>query len=253
MKNIIKVEHLTKTYNGTKVVNDISFAVEKGEIFGILGPNGAGKSTTLEMMETLRPIDDGSVTIDGLDVSKNQRKIKQIIGVQLQSSAFLQKLTLEDQLKLFAKIYGEKNIDIDKKLAEFDLVAKRKTFVESLSGGQKQRFSIAVALINTPKVLFLDEPTTGLDPQARRNLWELIKSIKKRGITIILTTHYMDEAELLCDRLAIMDGGKILTINTPKKLIKELLARGFEKEQIEEKANLEDVFIDLTGKDLRES
>ncbi|MFV0484754.1 MAG: ABC transporter ATP-binding protein [Candidatus Saccharimonadales bacterium] len=253
MKNIIKVDHLTKTYNGTKVVNDISFAVEKGEIFGILGPNGAGKSTTLEMMETLRPIDDGSVTIDGLDVAKNPRKIKQIIGVQLQSSAFLQKLTLEDQLKLFAKIYGEKNINIDKKLAEFDLVTKRKSFVESLSGGQKQRFSIAVALINTPKVLFLDEPTTGLDPQARRNLWELIKSIKKRGITIILTTHYMDEAELLCDRLAIMDGGKILTINTPKKLIKELLGRGFEKEQIEEKANLEDVFIDLTGKDLRES
>lgn len=179
MKNIITVEHLTKTYNGTKVVNDISFTVEKGEIFGILGPNGAGKSTTLEMMESLRPIDDGTVTIDGLDVAKHPRKIKQIVGVQLQSSAFLQKLTLEDQLKLFAKIYGENGIDIDKKLGEFDLTAKRKSFVESLSGGQKQRFSIAVALVNTPKVLFLDEPTTGLDPQARRNLWELIKSIKK--------------------------------------------------------------------------
>lgn len=251
MKNIIEVKNLIKTYNGQNVVNDICFSVQKGEIFGILGPNGAGKTTTLEMMETLRPIDDGTVLIDGIDVAKNPRKVKQIIGVQLQSSAFLKKLTLEDQLQLFANIYGAK-IDIDKKLAEFDLGAKRKAYVENLSGGQKQRFSIATALVNTPKVLFLDEPTTGLDPQARRNLWELIKSIKKRGITIILTTHYMDEAELLCDRLAIMDGGKILTINTPKKLIKELLGRGFEKEQVEEKANLEDVFIDLTGKDIRE-
>ncbi|MDR3297957.1 MAG: ABC transporter ATP-binding protein [Candidatus Nomurabacteria bacterium] len=252
MKNIIKVEHLTKSYNGQKVVNDISFTVEKGEVFGILGPNGAGKTTTLEMMETLRPIDDGTVTLDGLDITKDTRKVKQIIGVQLQSSTFLKKLTLEDQLNLFAKIYDIKDLDINKKLAEFDLTSKRKAYVEDLSGGQKQRFSIAIALVNTPKILFLDEPTTGLDPQARRNLWELIRSVKKRGITIILTTHYMDEAELLCDRLAIMDRGKILTINTPKKLIKELLGRGFKKAQVEEKANLEDVFIDLTGKDLRE-
>jgi ABC-2 type transport system ATP-binding protein len=249
--NIIEVKNLTKEYHGQKVVNRVSFSVEKGEVFGILGPNGAGKTTTLEMIETLRPIDQGTATINGIDVVKYPRKIQTIIGVQLQSSAFLKKLTLEDQLKLFSGIYGT-NVNIDKLLAEFDLQSKRKSFVEDLSGGQKQRFSIATALVHVPKVLFLDEPTTGLDPQARRNLWELIKSIKKRGITIILTTHYMDEAELLCDRLAIMDGGRILTINTPRKLIKELLDRGFEKEQIEEKANLEDVFIDLTGKELRE-
>ena len=245
------MQNLTKQYDHYKVVDNISFSVKKGEIFGILGPNGAGKTTTLEMIETLRPIDSGTVIVDNIDVSKSPRKVQRIIGVQLQSSAFFKKLTLTDQLTLFAGIYGT-TIDVDKLLSEFDLRAKRKSFIENLSGGQKQRFSIATALVNTPKVLFLDEPTTGLDPQARRNLWELIKSIKERGITVILTTHYMDEAELLCDRLAIMDGGKIITINTPRKLIKELLDRGFEKEQTEEKANLEDVFIDLTGKDLRE-
>jgi ABC-2 type transport system ATP-binding protein len=249
--NIIEVKNLGKSYGEHQVVDGISFSVKKGEVFGILGPNGAGKSTTLEMMETLRPIDSGTVTIDDIDVAKHPGEIQKIIGVQLQTSAFLKKLTLEDQLKLFGGIYGV-SVDIDKTLAEFDLASKRKTFVENLSGGQKQRFSIATTLINRPKVLFLDEPNTGLDPQARRNLWETIESIKQQGITIILTTHYMDEAELLCDRLAVMDNGKIITINTPHKLIQELLGRGFKKKQIEEQANLEDVFIDLTGKGLRE-
>ncbi len=203
MKNIIEVSGLTKQYGDVKVVDGISFAVKKGEIFGILGPNGAGKTTTLEMLETLRPIDSGEVVIDGIDVRKHPEQIEKIIGVQLQSSAFLKKLTLKDQLNLFAGIYNEE-VNFEKMLADFGLQDKQKDFVESLSGGQKQRFSIATALVNKPKVLFLDEPTTGLDPQARRNLWELIRDIKKRGITIILTTHYMDEAELLCDRLAIM-------------------------------------------------
>lgn len=249
--NIIEVSHLAKKYGRHKVVNDISFFVKKGEIFGILGPNGAGKTTTMEMMETLRPIDSGTVVIDGMNVAESPGKVQEIIGVQLQSSAFLKKLTLEDQLNLFAGIYGT-DVNVDRLLSKFDLQSKRGSYVEDLSGGQKQRFSIAAALVNEPKVLFLDEPTTGLDPQARRNLWELIKSIKKRKITIVLTTHYMEEAEVLCDRLAIMDSGKIIATNTPRKLIRELLDRGFEKEQIEEKANLEDVFIDLTGKDLRE-
>jgi ABC-2 type transport system ATP-binding protein len=249
--NIIEVKNLVKTYGDYRAVDGISFAVKKGEIFGILGPNGAGKTTTLEMLETLRPIEDGTAMIDGIDVAKHPKKVEKIIGVQLQSSAFIKKLTLEDQLKLFAGIYGV-DVDVEKMLGDFDLLAKRKAYVENLSGGQKQRFSIATALVNTPKVLFLDEPTTGLDPQARHNLWELIKGIKKRGITVILTTHYMDEAELLCDRIAIMDGGKIITTNTPKGLVKELLGRGFKKEQVVEQANLEDVFIDLTGKDLRE-
>jgi len=249
--NIIEVEGLTKTYGGRKVVKGISFEVKEGEVFGILGPNGAGKTTTLEMIEALRPIDKGTVKVDGLDVAKEPMKVKQIIGIQLQSSAFMKKLTLTEQLKLFAGLYGAE-IDADELLSEVELLDKKKSFVENLSGGQKQRLSIATALVNTPRVLFLDEPTTGLDPQARRHLWELVKRIKKRGITVVLTTHYMDEAEVLCDRLAIMDAGKIITINTPKKLVKELLGRGFKKKQEVEQANLEDVFIDLTGKGLRE-
>lgn len=249
--NIIKVENLIKTYGKHKAVNNISFSVKTGETFGILGPNGAGKTTTLEMIETLRPIDSGTITLDGINVAKHPHLIQKIIGIQLQSSAFLKKLTLTDQLKLLSGIYAT-SVNIKKLLSEFDLWEKRKDYVENLSGGQKQRFSIATALVNQPKVLFLDEPTTGLDPQARRNLWDLIKTIKKRGITVILTTHYMDEAELLCDHLAIMDSGKIIASGSPRQLIKQLLDRGFKKEQIEEKANLDDVFIDLTGKELRE-
>lgn len=251
MNAIIEAKQLTKRYGRETTVKGISFSVKKGEIFGILGPNGAGKTTTLEMIETLRPIDDGTVLLDGIDVAKHPTEVKQRIGVQLQASAFLKKLTLAEQLRLFAGIYGQP-INVDELLNEFDLLAKKRTYVESLSGGQKQRFSIATALVNKPKVLFLDEPTTGLDPQARRNLWEVIQHINQQGVTIILTTHYMDEAELLCSRLAIMDGGTIIASDTPKKLVKQLLGRGFKKEQMVEQANLEDVFIDLTGKGLRE-
>lgn len=251
MKNIIVVDGLTKRYDGKKVVDGISFAVKKGEVFGLIGPNGAGKTTTLEMIEALRPIDEGSVTIDGIDVAEHPNEIKEMIGIQLQTTNFLDKLNLREQLQMFASLYGE-TVRPDELLADVQLTEKAKSYVENLSGGQRQRFSIAAALVNKPKVLFLDEPTTGLDPQARRNLWELIADIKKRGITVVLTTHYMDEAELLCDRIAIVDGGKILTIDTPKKLVKDLLARGFTKKQHVEQANLEDVFIDLTGKALRD-
>jgi ABC-2 type transport system ATP-binding protein len=251
MGNIISVKNLTKRYGDKTTVKGISFDVKEGEVFGILGPNGAGKTTTLEMIEALRPIDDGHVTLDGLDVSKDAAKVKEIIGIQLQSTAFFDKLTLREQLRMFDSLYGE-TTDPDELLAEVQLTDKAKSFVEQLSGGQRQRFSIAAALINKPRVLFLDEPTTGLDPQARRNLWDLITNIKKKGITVGLTTHYMDEAELLCDRIAIMDNGKIITINTPKNLIKELIGRGFKKTQLVEQANLEDVFIDLTGKAIRD-
>jgi ABC-2 type transport system ATP-binding protein len=251
MGNIISVKNLTKRYGDKTTVKGISFDVKEGEVFGILGPNGAGKTTTLEMIEALRPIDDGHVTLDGLDVSKDAAKVKEIIGIQLQSTAFFDKLTLREQLRMFDSLYGE-TTDPDELLAEVQLTDKAKSFVEQLSGGQRQRFSIAAALINKPRVLFLDEPTTGLDPQARRNLWDLITNIKKKGITVVLTTHYMDEAELLCDRIAIMDNGKIITINTPKNLIKELIGRGFKKTQLVEQANLEDVFIDLTGKAIRD-
>ena len=250
-KPIITVDGLTKAYAGTPVVDGISFTVKTGEIFGLLGPNGAGKTTTLEMLEALRPIDAGRATIDGIDVAKQPKQIKQIIGIQLQSTTFYDKLTLREQLRMFASLYGQR-VDADALLEKVQLSTKAGSYVEQLSGGQKQRFAIAATLVNQPKVLFLDEPTTGLDPQARRNLWELIKTIRDEGITIVLTTHYMDEAELLCDRLAIMDAGKIITIDTPQHLIEQLLARGFTKQQTVEPANLEDVFIDLTGKAIRE-
>lgn len=251
MTTIITVENLTKHYDDHAAVQGISFTVEQGEIFGILGPNGAGKTTTLEMLEALRPIDEGRVVIDGIDVAKYPKKIKQIIGIQLQSTHFYDKLTLREQLHMFASLYG-RSVDADALLAKVQLTDKAKSYVEELSGGQKQRFAIASTLVNNPKVLFLDEPTTGLDPQARRNLWELIQEIRDEGVTIVLTTHYMDEAELLCDRLAIMDSGQIITIDTPHNLIQQLLQRGFKKQQVVEQANLEDVFIDLTGKAIRE-
>ena len=251
LESIIKVDKLVKTYDGNNVVDGVSFEVKKGEIFGILGPNGAGKTTTLEMLEALRPIDGGTATIDGIDVAKKHKDIKNIIGIQLQSTAFYDKLTLREQLKMFGSLYG-RTVDTEALLAKVQLTEKAKNYVEQLSGGQKQRFAIASTLVNNPKVLFLDEPTTGLDPQARRNLWDLIKEIRDEGITILLTTHYMDEAELLCDRLAIMDSGKIITIDTPHNLIQQLLARGFKKGQVVEQANLEDVFIDLTGKAIRD-
>ena len=250
-KTIVEVSNLKKVYDGNEVVKGISFSVSQGEIFGILGPNGAGKTTTLEMIETLRPIDGGTVHVDGLDVAKKPTQVKQIIGVQPQSPAFQDKTKLKELLELFAAAYGER-VDTKKFLADVDLSEKANSYIESLSGGQKQRFSIAAALVHNPKVFFMDEPTTGLDPQARRNLWDLVKEIRDKGITVILTTHYMDEAELLCDRVAIMDKGEIVTIAPPKVLIKELLGRGFKKEQHVEQANLEDVFIDLTGKNLRD-
>lgn len=251
MANIITVKGLTKRYGKKTTVKGIDFTVKEGEVFGILGPNGAGKTTTLEMIEALRPIDDGEAILDGIDVRKDPAKVKRIIGIQLQATSFFDKLTLREQLRMFDGLYGE-STDPDQLLAEVQLTDKAKSYVENLSGGQKQRFSIAAAMVNKPRVLFLDEPTTGLDPQARRNLWELIKSIKEKGITVVLTTHYMDEAELLCDRIAIMDGGKILTIDTPNNLIKQLVKRGFKKPVRVEQADLEDVFIDLTGKELRD-
>ena len=251
MKNIIVVKDLKKRYGNTTTVKGVSFNVKEGEVFGILGPNGAGKTTTLEMIEALRPIDGGSVVLDGIDVAKNPDDVKKIIGIQLQSTSFFDKLTLREQLQLFDGLYDE-TTDPNTLLEYVQLTDKSKSYVEQLSGGQKQRFSIAAALINKPRVLFLDEPTTGLDPQARRNLWELIQNIKKQNITVVLTTHYMDEAEILCDRIAVMDNGKIIEIDTPKNLVKALISRGFKKEQHVEQANLEDVFIDLTGKELRD-
>lgn len=250
MAIMIEVKNLKKHYGDKMAVDGISFNVKKGEIFGILGPNGAGKTTTLEMMETLRPIDGGSVHIDGIDVAQNPQAIKYIIGVQPQTPAFQDKTKLTEVVEMFAAAYGEK-VDPMEFLRDVELEDKANSYVESLSGGQKQRLSITTALVHGPKVFFLDEPTTGLDPQARRNLWSLIEQVRDKGISVIMTTHYMDEAEVLCDRIAVMDNGKIVAIDTPKNLIKQLLGRGFKKDQHVEQANLEDVFIDLTGKGLR--
>lgn len=247
---ILQVKDLRKNYGELKAVNGISFEVKRGEIFGILGPNGAGKTTTLEMIETLRPIDGGIATIDGIDVAKEPYKVRGIIGVQPQAPGFQDKTKLTELIQMFAACYGER-VDPKKFLDEVNLGDKADEYIENLSGGQKQRFSIVAALVHNPKIFFLDEPTTGLDPQARRNLWELVEEVRKRGISVILTTHYMDEAEILCDRVAIMDSGKIVALDTPKNLIRKLLDKGFKKKQHVEQADLEDVFIDLTGKELR--
>ncbi len=245
------MKNLKKLYDGKPAVDGISFEVKKGEVFGILGPNGAGKTTTLEMIETLREIDGGQATVAGINVAEQPNVIKQVIGVQPQTPAFQDKQKLSEIIEMFAAAYGEK-VDPKEFLDDVQLGDKAGSFPEQLSGGQRQRLSIATALVHSPKVFFLDEPTTGLDPQARRNLWELIEEVRDRGVTIILTTHYMEEAEQLCDRVAIMDNGKIIALDTPKKLVKQLLDRGFTKKQEVEQADLEDVFIDLTGKGLKE-
>jgi ABC-2 type transport system ATP-binding protein len=250
-KTILEVKDLKKVYDKKAAVNGISFEVEEGEIFGILGPNGAGKTTTLEMIETIRPIDGGQAVLAGLDVARQPKKVKYLIGVQQQSPAFMDKVKLTELLEQTAAAYGER-IDAMSLLKEVGLEDKADSYSENLSGGQRQRFSIAAALVHQPKVFFMDEPTTGLDPQARRNLWELVEETRKKGITVILTTHYMEEAEKLCDRVAIMDDGRIIALDSPKHLVQQLLKKGFKKEQRVEQANLEDVFIDLTGKELRD-
>ena len=248
---ILKVKDLKKVYDDKAVVDGISFEVKKGEIFGILGPNGAGKTTTLEMIETLREIDGGNIIIDGIDVAKNPNAVKHIIGVQPQTPAFQDKQKLSEIIEMFAAAYGVK-ANPKKLLDDVQLGDKINSYPEKLSGGQRQRMSIAAALVHDPKVFFLDEPTTGLDPQARRNLWDLIRFVRDKGVTVIMTTHYLDEAELLCDRVAIMDTGKIIALDTPKNLVKQLLKRGFSKQQEVQQANLDEVFIDLTGKVLRD-
>lgn len=247
---IISVKNLVKKYGNFTAVNDISFEVQEGEIFGLLGPNGAGKSTTLEIIETLREKTSGTIMVAGINLDKSPNEIKKIIGVQLQTSGFYPGLNLIELINLFSGLYNQP-VNAIELLEKVNLVDKAKSKVKELSGGQKQRFSIATTLINNPKIVFLDEPTTGLDPQARRNLWDLIRDIKQKGTTVIITTHYMDEAEQLCDRIAIIDEGKIIKLNTPDNMIDELVATGFEKPKPIKSASLEDVFINLTGKEMR--
>ena len=248
---IISVKNLVKKYGDFEAVKGISFNVMEGEIFGLLGPNGAGKSTTLEIIETLREKTSGEVIVDGLNLDKQPNEIKKIIGVQLQTSGYYPGLNLTEFISLFSGLYNEK-VDPLQLLDTVNLRDKAKNKFKELSGGQKQRFSIATTLINKPKIIFLDEPTTGLDPQARRNLWDLIRGIRQHGTTVIITTHYMDEAEILCDRVAIIDSGKIIALASPDKLIDDLVDTGFERPKEVKKANLEDVFIHLTGYTIRE-
>ncbi len=248
---IIDVRGLRKRFGEVVAVDGISFAVQAGEVFGILGPNGAGKTTTLEIIETLQRPNEGEVFVDGVDALRQPHRVKARIGVQLQAASFYPQLSLLQLIGLFAALYGVR-VDGRATLRRFQLAEKAGATFQQLSGGQKQRFSLATTLLNRPRVIFLDEPTTGLDPQARRSLWETIREIQSEGTTVVLTTHYMEEAELLCDRLAIMDRGRILSTGSPRALIDELLATGFRKEVVRQDASLEDVFISLTGHGLRD-
>jgi len=250
--NIIEVHDLRKSYGGLKAVDGVSFSVRSGEVFGILGPNGAGKTTTVEILEGMRVPDSGTAIVNGIDVQKDPRAVKAVIGIQLQSSAYFDRMSLTELLDVMGSLY-HREIDAMALLEKVQLADRAKALFKELSGGQKQRFSIAATLVNDPVLLFLDEPTTGLDPQARRHMWGLIKQFKEEGRTVLLTTHYMEEAEELCDRVAIMDHGKIAAMDRPEVLVASLLSRGFEKERTEKLANLEDVFLDLTGRALRDA
>ncbi len=253
--NIVEVRNLRKRYprpdnrkETFEAVAGVSLDIRQGEIFGLLGPNGAGKTTTLEMIEGLTDPDEGEVRVAGLDVRQEPYKVKQLIGVQLQANEYLDKLSLAELLELFAALYGRKSAPAQL-LRRVALVDKLQARPGKLSGGQKQRFSIACALVNDPKVLFLDEPTTGLDPQAKRNLWDLVRELNQGGMTIVLTTHNMEEAEILCDRLAIMDHGRVIAEGSPAALISQFAP---DVPPVPRHGNLEDVFLHLTGSALRE-
>jgi len=248
---VIIANDIRKKYEDIDAVNGISFQVRRGEIFGMLGPNGAGKTTTVEILEGMRNADSGEAIIDGINVEKDPTSVKSIIGVQLQQNAFFDNLKLSEIVAMYAQLY-ETKVDPIEVLSRVALEGRKNSKYAQLSGGQKQRLSIAVALVNDPVILFLDEPTTGLDPQARRQVWALVKKIRDDGATIVLTTHYMEEAEELCDRIAVIESGKIIAIDTPNALIDQLLATGFKPKKRLREATLDDVFLNLTGRDLRD-
>jgi ABC-2 type transport system ATP-binding protein len=222
MSNTIVAKDLRKRYGDVNAVDGVSFTVEDGEFFGILGPNGAGKTTTLEIIEGLRQADGGEISLFGQSPWPRNSALLPRMGVQLQASAFFERLTAREQLRTFGSLYGVPGRKADEMLETVGLTDKAETQVEKLSGGQAQRLSIACALVHEPELVFLDEPTAALDPQARRNLWDVLRTINTDGRTIVLTTHYMDEAEVLCDRVAIMDRGKILRSGPPATLVRDL-------------------------------
>lgn len=235
---IISVQNLHKRYGKTKAVDGIDLAISNGEVFGILGPNGAGKTTTIEILEGLRTQDSGEIEVAGFHPRKRSPEFHQIIGVQLQHTALFQRIRVGEALKFFRNCYphGARSKDL---LQRFDLVEKEKNFVKDLSGGERQRLTLALSVINNPQVIFLDEPTTGMDPHARRSIWKIIEEYKQQKKTILLTTHNMEEAERLCDRIAIIDQGKIITLGTPRELIRALGANKKITFSLKEKIELE--------------
>jgi ABC-2 type transport system ATP-binding protein len=249
---LVAVHDLHKSYGQVAAVRGVTFEVRRGEVFGLLGPNGAGKTTILETVEGMLPIDRGTVTVDGVDVARHPERVRRRVGISLQRTAFFERLTLLELLRLFADLYGtrQRAERLLERVGLRDLASRQ---VKTLSGGQQQRFAVAVALVNDPPLLFLDEPTTGLDPQARRSLWDLVEYLRLEGRSVVLTTHYMEEAQHLCDRVAILDAGRILALDTPGNLVERLLATGFHKDVVVQHADLEDVFLDLTGRQLREA
>ena len=243
----VRCANLVKRYGDVVAVDGLSLRVNRGECFGLLGPNGAGKTTTIEILEGLLDPDAGEVEILGLTWTEHERELRQRIGVQLQETQLADKLTVEETLRLFRSFY-HRGRTIDELLRVVELEAKRRSWVSKLSGGQRQRLAVACALAGDPDLLFMDEPTTGLDPQSRRQLWSLLSNFRQQGGTILLTTHYMDEAETLCDRVAIVDHGRVITEGTPRELIASLGA----PRVVTHQGTLEDVFVALTGRHLRE-
>jgi len=218
---VIKVEHLRKVYGKVVAVNDISFEVQEGEIFGMVGPNGAGKTTTIECLESLRNPDSGKISVLGLNPLNDGYTLRERIGIQLQEATLYDRIRVWEALNLFASFYHH-SIDWNSLLETLGLEDKRNSYINKLSGGQKQRLYIALALVNDPELIFLDELTTGLDPQGRRMMWKLVQDIRNQGKTVFLTTHYMEEAEQLCNRVAIIDRGNIIALDAPENLIRSL-------------------------------
>jgi ABC-2 type transport system ATP-binding protein len=243
----VRCRNLQKRYGDVVAVDGLSFDVRRGECFGLLGPNGAGKTTTIEILEGLLAPDGGEVEVLGLQWRTHERELRQRLGIQLQETQFTDKLTVEETLRLFRSFY-DRGRPVDELLSMVELEGKRRSWVVKLSGGQKQRLSIACALVGSPDLLFLDEPTTGLDPQSRRQLWGILARFREGGGTVVLTTHYMDEAQVLCDRVAIVDQGRVITEGTPKALIASLGA----PRVVVHEGTLEDVFMSLTGRHLRD-
>src|SRR5580658_4842267 len=220
MRSVIQVSGVRKTYGSTVAVDEVSFDVNEGEIFGLIGPNGAGKTTTMECIEGLRTPDRGAISVLGLNPFSDVYKLQDRIGVQLQQAQLQKRIKVWEAVDLWASLYKKKPADAERLLEQLGLAEKRNTWFMTLSGGQKQRLFIALALINDPEVVFLDELTTGLDPQARRAIWELVRGIRERGKTVFLTTHLMEEAERLCDRVAVIEHGRIIDIDRPENLVK---------------------------------